>query len=270
MATYKVRVEDRVGAINDDAALSDWLTSGAKFITNILPLERLEKFTVNLTSDPTTGVSVVAHRVLSANKAGYGARKVPQELTAQVVNTGSIHYAGTTDPVWYILNGSAFVKPAGGTVVAMAYPTVAYGDSTITAFPADLDEGVVLYASIQGRLRQISDLAITTLGGLSISTITPPTAPAAISVTYTNTDTALTNQDVELAQGHLSKVHTQISEYGAKLQLYTVDTSVYSNKIQEEAARISGRISQYNSQYQQLNAGLATLKTEFNDYLKSL
>jgi len=269
MSTFKERVEDKVGAVSDDTALSDFLTAGAKFIVNILPPERVEKFTTDLT-DSGTGISVTTARILRAHKSGYGARRIDAGLASQAVDSGSIHFSSITDPVWYILNGSAFVKPSGGTVVGMAYPTVAYGDSTITAFPADLDEGVVLYACIHGRLRQMSDLTITTLGGLSIATMTPPTAPSAISVAYTNTDTALTNQDIELASGHLNKVQVQISEYGAKLQLYNSDISVYSNKIQEETARLSSRIAQYSQQYQQLASGLTVLKSEFNDYIKSI
>jgi len=241
MSTYQVRVEDRIGTVNDTAAISDWLTAGAKFITNILPLERLLKYTTNLT-DAGSGISVTTYRVVSANKSGYGAREVPHTLAGSVGNSSSIHYPSSTDPVFYILNGLAYVKPSGGTVVAMAYPTVAYSDSTITAFPIDLDEGVVLYACIQGRLRQMSDLTITTLGGLSISTVTKPTAPSApvfiytdatagtiasTSITFadtlaytppvfagafTNTDTALTNQDIELANAHLNKVNAQLDQ----------------------------------------------------------
>src|SRR5574343_250876 len=256
MATFKVRVEDRIGDVGDDAALSDWLTAGGRYITNLLPPQRIEKFTTTLT-DSGSGVSITTSRVLSAHKAGYNAVLVPSGLAAQVADSASIHYAGTTDPVFYILNGLAFVKPGGGSVIAMAYPTVAYGDSTITAFPADLDEAVVLYASIQGRIRQLSDLAMTTIGGITFVTPVIPLPPASPSFTYTpgtytnanydpaiyikalidtisattvsftdtlsfvppvftgiytNTDTALTNQDIELASGHLSKVATQLNE----------------------------------------------------------
>lgn len=185
MATYQVRVEDKIGNIGDTQAISDWLTAGAKYITNLLPPERIEKFTTTLT-DSGSGVSVTAYRVLSAHKSNYGARIVPHTLAAQVASSGSIHYAGSTDPVYYILNGLAYVKPGGGSVIAMAYPTVAYSDSTISAFPADLDEGVVLYASIQGRIRQLSDLAMSTINGLSFADVVPPTAPDAPSFTYTD------------------------------------------------------------------------------------
>ncbi len=185
MATYQVRVEDKIGTIGDTQAISDWLTAGAKFVVNILPIQRLLKYTVNLT-DAGSGISIVAYRFVSANKSGYGAREVSHNLSAQVVNSGSIHYAGTTDPVFYILNGLVYVKPSGGTVVAVAYPSVLFSDSTITSFPNDLDEIIVIYASMQGRLRQMSDLTITTLGGLSIDTIIRPTVPSTPSFTYTD------------------------------------------------------------------------------------
>ena len=314
MSTYQVRIEDKVGAVSDTAALSDFLTAGAKFIVNILPPNRLIKFTTNLT-DSGSGVSVTTSRVLGANKSGYGAREIPQSLIAQIANTSSIHYAGTTDPVFYILNGLAFVKPSGGTVVAMAYPTVAYSDSTITAFPIDLDEGVVLYACIHGRLRQMSDLTITTLGGLSISTIAKPIAPAYPAFTftevsytdasytsaeytpaiytnalidtitstsvsfsdtlnyiapvfggsYTNVDTALTNNDIELSNAHLSKVNSQLEEmqkdllvslnefnkdkgeFDANLQIALTDAQLAQQRLVEQT-RTQVELNKFNAQ----------------------
>lgn len=234
MATFKERVEDRIGSVGDDNALSDWLTAGARFITNILPVSRVEKYTTDL-DDNGTGVSITTARILRAHKEGYGARRIDAGLAAQVADSASIHYANIIDPVWYIDNGTAFVIPSGGTVVAMAYPTVLYSASTISNFPADLDEGVVLYASIQGILRQMSTLTITTLGGLA----------SLITVSYTGVDAALTNQDIELSSGHLNKVQTQISEF-------------------------SSRISQYGLQYQQFAGSLQALKLEFADYLKSI
>lgn len=327
MSTYQVRIEDRVGTIGDTTAMSDWLTAGAKFITNILPLQRLLKYTTNLT-DGGSGISVTTYRVVSANKAGYGAREIPHTLAGAVGNSGSIHYPSATDPVMYILNGLAYVKPSGGTVVAMAYPTVVYSDSTITAFPADLDEGVVLYACVHGRLRQMSDLTITTLGGLSISTFAKPIAPASPSFTYTdavysnasytsaeytpaiyvnalidtisattisfsdtlgytppvfggsysNTDTALTNQDIELANAHLNKVNSQLDqmqkdllnslnefnrdkgEFDANLQIAINQASLTQQRLIEQT-RIQVELNRFNAQ-QALQEALANASQE--------
>jgi len=314
MSTYKERIENKIGSVGDDAALSDFLTAGGKFFVNILPPERLEKFTVDL-ADSGSGVSIVAYRVLRAHKSNYGARKVDAGLAAQVVDSNSIHYAISTDPAWYILNGLAYVKPTSGTVVAMAYPTVAYGDSTITAFPADLDEGVVIYACIQGRLRQMSDLTITTLGGLSIITIVKPIVPASPSFTwadasytdasytdaeytpaiyinalidtvastavsftdtlvytppvfsgnFTNVDTSLTNQDIELANAHLSKQNTLLEqmqkellvslndfnkekgEFDANLQIAITDAQLTQQRLIEQT-KTQVELNKFNAQ----------------------
>jgi len=181
--SLQTKIESIVGSQSDVAALTDWLQAGAKYITNILPEQRVEKYTVDLT-DAGSGISVLLHKVFGAHKSNYGARRVSSSLAAQVANTSSIYYAGTTDPVWYILNGLAYVKPSGGTVRAMAYPLPLYTDSVITGFPLDLEYGVILYAAIQARLRQLSDLAMTTIGGLSFTEQVAPTAPTSPSFTY--------------------------------------------------------------------------------------
>ena len=327
MSTFQVRVEDKIGVVSDTAALSDFLTAGVKFIVNVLPPERVEKFTTDLT-DAGSGVSVTTSRVLRAHKSSYRARRIDAGLAAQAINSSSIHYAGSTDPVWYISNGLAFVKPTSGTVVAMAYPTVLFGDSTIAAFPIDLDEGVVLYACIHGRLRQMSDLTITTLGGLSISTIVKPSAPSAPSFTYadatytdasytsadytpavytnalidtitstsvsfsdtisytppvftgsyTGADTALTNQDIELSNAHLSKVNSQLDEmqkdllvslnefnkdkadFDANLQIALTDAQLTQQRLVEQT-RIQVQLNQFNAQ-QALQEALANASQE--------
>ena len=243
MSTYQIRVEDKIGAISDTAALSDFLTAGAKFFVNILPLERIEKFTTDLT-DSGSGVSVTTSRVLRAHKSSYGARRISADLAAQAANSSSIHYAGSTDPVWYILNGLAFIKPSGGTVVAMAYPTVAYGDSTISAFPADLDEGVVLYACIHGRLRQMSDLTITTLGGLSISTIVKPIAPASPSFTWT--DVTYTDA-VYSAASYLSQIYNNASYTDAAYSAPSYNDAVYGSAIYSPQTYIDALIDTITS-----------------------
>lgn len=247
MLTLKERIEDRIGSVGDDDALSSWLTAGARLIINLMPETRLEKFTTPLT-DSGSGVSVTEARVLSANKSGYGALKVPQHLIARVSDANSIYAATSEYPAWYVLNGLAYVKPGGGTVLAAVYPEVYAGSDVIyiapnTYFPRDIDEAVILYACIQGRIRQINDIVTNEIDVLSFTTLSIPTAPSApafvyidangevISSTsisfsdtlnftepiftgsYTNTDAALGNQDVELSSGHLNKVQTQLSEW---------------------------------------------------------
>ena len=77
MATFKVQIEDLVGAVGDDAALTQWLTDGVKEITNILPPDLKEKCMTETTlsnSPETMDLDVVGSVLyvtrLSANSGG--------------------------------------------------------------------------------------------------------------------------------------------------------------------------------------------------------
>lgn len=336
MATFQARIEDRIGTQSDVDALSDWLTEGAKFITNLLPYERMEKFSAPLTAG-ILGISVAAHRILRVHKSGYGARRVDAGLAAAIVDADSIHKALTTDPVWYIIDGLVYIHPSGGTVIAMAYPTVLYNATTITDFPADLIEAVILFASIQGRLRQMSDLTNLTLGVLTIREIISPSSlgapsfswtpvtysdavysiadyipalysdaeyvsaaysaasavdaaisnimpvtvffndvleyiPPVFGGSYTGTDTSLGNQDIDLSTAHLNKIQTQLGqmekellnslnsfnkdkgEFDAKLQIAISEAQLAQQRVTEEARNII-ELNKFNEQ-QTLQAAL--------------
>ena len=316
MSTFQVRVEDKVGTVGDTTAISDWLTDGAKYIANVIPPDRLEKYTVPLT-DAGSGISVTSHRILRAHKTDYGARRIDAGMKARAEDSNSIHYATTDDPCWTIINGKAYVIPGGGTVQAMAYPTVVYSESTIASFPSDLDDGVVTYAAMRARLRQISDL-IALITAISFTDSVAPTAPSAPSFTftpvtytdanynaaiyidalidtisstsisfsdtlsysppvfqgnYTNTDTALTAEDIELGNAHLSKVGTQLNQYqndlAESMNEFTKDKVVFDTAFQQatidaqlaqqrlvEQTRIQVQLNQSNAQ-QALQTDLA-------------
>lgn len=240
MSTFKVRIEDLIGAVNDDTALSDWLTEGARRVILYLPESKLENYPTTALTDGGSGVTISNYRLIRAHKSGYGARRIDAGLKTQAGLATSIHYATATDPVWYVELSKAFVLPSGGSVIAIAFPTVSASAETNTSFPLEHENAIVLYAAIRGRLRQIYDLINTSLGGLSFTTQSAPTAPSAPSFVYvdangetiastsilfsdtvnytppvftgifTGTDTALTNQDIELASGHLNKVNSQL------------------------------------------------------------
>lgn len=184
MSTFQSRVEDYTGTISDTTALSDWLTSGARWFVDLLPERKVIDYTANL-ADSGSGVSVTGYRFYRAHKSGYGARLIDAGMKAQAVASDSIYRATATDPVAYIENGVLYIKPSGGTGIAMAYPTVVYSDSTIAGFPAELLQGVVLYAAIQ-RAIQMYNSVITSLGSLAFTDQSAPATPSAPSFTYTD------------------------------------------------------------------------------------
>lgn len=184
MSTLQDRVQDYCGTISDTAQLTDVLTAGAKVIVNAIPEEKLDLYSAAIT-DSGSGATVSGHRLVRAHKSGYTARQVDAGLKAQVVLATSMHKATTTSPVWYIENGSGYVIPSGGTIIGVSYPTVLYSDSTISNFPTEWIQGVVLYAVVQVLLGK-SNAIYDTLNALTMDTITAPTVPNAASFTFTD------------------------------------------------------------------------------------
>ena len=108
-------------------------------------------------------------------------------------------YNSSGEPVYYILNGMLFVKPGGGTGRVIAYPTVAYTESTITGFPTEWEQAVVLYASQQYVQNKLS----------------------AVTLVYTTWATYLeTNKDIELGAGELQKIGLQLEEAKTNIGIY--------------------------------------------------
>jgi hypothetical protein len=248
-------------------------------------------------TDGTTGIAITSGRPLSAHKAGYEARLIPIGQKAKSLDADSLHYALATDPAWYMDATKGYVIPGGGTIKWFGYPTVAFGESTITNYPSEALGAVVLYAAIQGQSRKISDLVATTMAGITFTvantlpiiavpsfTYTKPT----FSGVYTDIATALTNQDVELAQGHGNKISLYLQQYGVDIQnelnefnadvqeyqatlaKYNAEVGAYQAEVQKEVGRIQSLIQQYVSMYQGYFELLKSLKEELERLVSTL
>jgi phage host-nuclease inhibitor protein Gam len=299
MATFQTQVEDIIGSVGDTAALTDWLTAGAKYITDLLPEEKFANYTTNI-SDGGFGVSVAGYRLLRAHKQGYKARPVDPGLKAQVADSDSIHYATTTDPVFYIENGTLYIKPSGGTGIGMIYPSVPYNAELIAGFPSELIHSVVLYACIRGKQRQISDKSSIVSAG------TAPTALSAPSFTYSDVTaeqvsitkvidlatqfTALgthldTDEDIDLANAKINEIRTRIEEFNTESSLAlreaefnaknTTDVALQNelNDLQKQIQEYQSKVGRYSSElnkYQaDINARVAEIQA-LKEELKSL
>jgi hypothetical protein len=168
VATFKAQIENLVGSVNDDTALTTWLTDGAKELINLLPDElKMECSTITaLTSDAPMDLDAsgkILHVTRENSDAGYHTpcRQIPSAYGG-MASSGSGHmmYEPTvSDPVYWIAsdtggNPKLFIKPDPTTnqpaqVHHVAFPSPAYGDSTIANFPDEAEYLVVLYAAIK-------------------------------------------------------------------------------------------------------------------------
>ena len=162
MATYQVKVEDLIGSVGDTAAISDFCTDTARELVNIAPKDILHVMAEEI-DDSGSGATLTNAKFLYAKKDGYEAPKVEPDKTARYTDSNSIYYATTKSPICYILKNKAFVKPSGGQVFAVKFPTIAFGDSfgsyasSGTVVAQELEPIILLGAAVKGRLRQLGD-----------------------------------------------------------------------------------------------------------------
>jgi len=217
MSTYQIEIEDLIGSVGDTAFITDALTNGARELMNLLPEDELELFSQTLT-DTGSGIATSTLKVISANKSGYEAKKVPSSMSGRYEDSGSIYFATTKSPVFYMKNGKTYVVPSGGAVQVVKYPTIDYDDlpgayTSTDAVPEDIEPLLVLYAAVKGRIRQLSDKRAsipssitlpvepaaptidtsvgTSLSGISYSAPASPTFPADISIPSLDADSGL-------------------------------------------------------------------------------
>lgn len=189
MASFQAKVEDYVGTISDTLSITEWCTSGARFIIDLLP-ERILKDFATTVSVSTSGLATATYRIWQALKNGYEAKRVSTGLYSAVQDENSLYYAINASPVSVVYNGKIYIFPNGGEILAMTYPTVGYSAESISNFPTRLEHGVVLYAAIQAAVRKAME-SLT-----SVSSLTAPTAPSAPSFSFTST----TGEVVELPE----------------------------------------------------------------------
>ena len=197
-ASLQNRIEDYIGPRHSDmeltdwvTALSQWLTASAKELFDIIREMTLKKVAPATMSSATTGTSLAGKRVFGVDIAGYPAREVPALEWAKVINPNSIHYARSTDPVFYIKEGKLYVMKDGdltdgGNIHYISAPEVTYDLTTVPYFPTEYEPLVVLGAAIRGKMRQIVDTRSTLPSLLDLSSVTVPTAPAEPSFSYTD------------------------------------------------------------------------------------
>jgi hypothetical protein len=174
MAAFKTQIQDIIGDFDDDVAINQFLTDGAKELINMMPPELKEKCTAETTlnNSATTmdmdGVGEILYvNRLSADSGGsrIPCRKVPSMYGELSNDSNSLYKASVTDPVYWILSSSDATilnviptPTANQTAIVyhVAYPSITGSDdSAIANFPDELEYLVVLYAAIKIVERQL-------------------------------------------------------------------------------------------------------------------
>ena len=259
MATYQVKIEDLIGSVGDTTAISDFCTDTARELVNIAPKNILHIMAEEI-DDSGSGASLSNSKFLYAKKDGYEASKGDPNKTARYTDSNSIYYATTKNPICYIIKNKAYVKPSGGQVFAVKFPTIAYGDSfgsyasSGTIVAQDLEPVIVLGAAVKGRLRQLADKRTSLPTGLvfpstpsvpSLSSNQIGTLPTAPAYTPPSLD-ASANQITEMEAGTIGSSHLDTEQWFDIAGQYIED----SEDIELASAQIQ-KIGSYLNAYSQ-------------------
>jgi hypothetical protein len=200
MATFQVQLEDISGGSSvDTAAMSDWLTAGARTVLDILSPTKLERvvsnqaFTNTLDVEGKKILSVVRRDDNHSSKAFMPCRKLDPSLMGRVSDTNYMEAASESDPAYIIQGDNLNTYPASNqssdsrVVYINTAITVAYGDSSIDNFPDEAEQAVVLYAARNYLQRLMNNM--NAISALTVS-VSAPSAPSLATVSYSNATNA--------------------------------------------------------------------------------
>ena len=165
MATFEAQVEGLTSLSIDGSSaptqteLTQFLTDGAKEILTSLPDSKKQLFTTsNELNGSSVNYTVAGSEVFAVTRddgtINQPCRKIPARLSGRVRDSDDMMAASATDPVYYISNNLLSVVPEPSNsnnahVQALAYPAVAFGDSSVARFPDEAEYLIPLYASVK-------------------------------------------------------------------------------------------------------------------------
>ena len=162
------QVQDLVGqTVSDTGAVTNFLTSTAREITDILPDDVLIKNATLDTSDTSNPYDASNARILSVARDGRYATEVPYGMSSYVADSGSIYASSVRDPVYYYQGSSMYVIPAPSVskpfqVMKIAYPSPSYNSTDIANFPDSAEYAVILGATSRTLMHLMANGYFTT------------------------------------------------------------------------------------------------------------
>lgn len=227
MSTFKVRIEDYVGAVGDDTFLGDALTDTAAEIIRAIPDDKVKSFTQESGDISAASTNIANHRIVSVVRERgtdgeyVECRELPVKYFRKVQDSSSMFAASVESPVYIIKNSSIHVFPTPGAspncfkVESVTFPTVAASASNITdspvdPFPNSMEDMVVVGASskaCQYLMARVKD-SMPSEPVLVLDDITVPATPSNPTISFSN---ATLGDAVSSAQDSITVAPTDAS-----------------------------------------------------------
>ena len=173
MADFENRIDALtgfgVGTGTDQADITDWLVAGARAVVDFLSptkLQRVASTTTFQNSQDVEGKKVISvmRKDENNNNKLMPCRQVSPALKGRVTDSSYMEAASTSDPVYYIENDVLNVSPTHAESnssslvnIDLSFSGLTYDDTSITNFPDEAENAVVLFAARNALEKIISD-----------------------------------------------------------------------------------------------------------------
>ena len=294
MATFEERVEGLTGLTIDGTSsptqseLSQFLKDGVSDVINrLLKVDRDAVISMGVVSSVSSTGTIIDGKILDAwgsdGTNEHPAQFVSTSIGRRSADSSSLHYRSKYNPCYYREGKRVVLKPDGGSVLHITYPSVTYDQSNIYNVPEQYLPLIMLYASFRSLDNALSaksktDLSITAsipvIPALTSTTVTLPTnIPVFVSpvsaATYTKIDTYIdVEEDLELAnvklqemnlkvqehqnsiQNQLNEFNAQNAEYQAELQKALTDAQLEDKGDDQKIQKFSSDVQRYQLEVQ--------------------
>ena len=154
--SFSTQITDLVGGTIDQDACDQWLEDGVRELINVFPSKLKEmcyaKSTFTSAAAGSEAETIASQHLGSVYAGSVACRKIIASDKYKAADSGSVEFATSTDPVYYIEGGKLNILPASlsGIYYIVGTPSIdADSDSSISNFPDEAEYLVVLYASIK-------------------------------------------------------------------------------------------------------------------------
>ena len=173
MADFENRIDALTGFGTgtgaDQADITDWLVAGARAVIDVLSptkLQRIASTTTFQNSQDVEGKKVISVMRKDENNSNklMPCRQVSPALKGRVTDSSYMEAASTSDPVYYIENDVLNVSPTHSESdssslvnIDLSFSGLTYDDTSITNFPDEAENAVVLFAARNALEKKIKD-----------------------------------------------------------------------------------------------------------------
>jgi hypothetical protein len=229
VTNFKDRITDLAGSLGsaDDNAIEQWVLDGCyDVLARVKQLENPMIFGTEVgqsTSEEIVELDTI-RELISVDRGTINCKPIDYKIRHLLESSDSIYEVTEDDPVYYIHNGKAYVKPSPTSSKKAFYTYIpeyivtnfGSGESSINSFPKEYYEHILLYAAAKTLDRQLLDLLTNTDITAAITAAKDAITKAgqymdSSGATTTNVVAWLNDEDGEMASTVMSAVSAELS-----------------------------------------------------------